>query len=111
MNKILSLTVPGSNGNKFTVTGPDGIISGGLKSANGKHFLANAIELLLIAVVILALIVIIYSGIQYILSQGDKTKIQVARNRLIYAIVGMILAFLSFSIISIIGSMFGVKFF
>lgn len=111
MQRLLSLSVPGSDGNKFTVTGPDGIISGGLTGRYGKHVIANIIELLLIVVVILALIIIIYSGVQYILAQGDKNKIQTARNRLIYALIGLILAFLSFAIISIIGNLFHVSFF
>jgi len=54
-----------------------------------------------------ALLMIIYSGIQWAWSQGDKQKIQEARERLIYTIVGVIVIAASFFIIKTIIVFFG----
>lgn len=57
---------------------------------------------------LVALILIIYAGILYISSKGDQAKIDTAKKTLTYAIIGLVVIFLSFFIISIISSLTGV---
>lgn len=63
--------------NENPLYGPDGII---VKIAN----------LLAFATGIAAVIVIIVAGIQYMVSTGDATKINNAKNAIIYAVVGLV---------------------
>lgn len=49
-----------------------------------------------------ALFLIIYSGIRYIRSGGDQEKLKGARETLTYAIIGLVIVFLSFAIINLI---------
>lgn len=53
-------------------------------------------------IIILAVIVIIVSGLQYTLSQGDQGAIGSAKDRIVKAVVGMLLALLSYVIVYII---------
>ena len=55
-----------------------------------------------IVVVGVSIIVIIIAGINFITSQGDPQKTKNARNTVIYAIVGIIIAALATSIIRLI---------
>ena len=62
--------------------------------------MGNLINILLVLAVILALIFLIWGGIRWIMSGGDKQKIEQARSAIIGAIVGLVLAFLSFLILN-----------
>src|SRR5947208_110418 len=86
--KYLSLIVPGPAGD-IAVKTPSGI-SGDANALNLlPQFAASAIVLI---VVVAALAMIIFSGIQWITSGGDAKKIEGARNRLTYSIIGLIVA-------------------
>jgi TRAP-type C4-dicarboxylate transport system permease small subunit len=58
---------------------------------------------------IAALILIIYASFQYTTSKGDQAKIDSAKKTLTYAIIGLIVIFLSFFIVSLISQLTGVK--
>lgn len=58
---------------------------------------------------IIALILIIYSGIKFILSGGDAKQVEGARKTLTYAIIGFILILLSFAILNLISTVTGVS--
>ena len=49
---------------------------------------------------VVAVVVIVVAGQRYIVAQGDPGKVTAARNMLIYAIVGLVIAILSFAIVS-----------
>ena len=49
---------------------------------------------------IVAVVFIIYSGIQYTTSSGDAGKIQKAKNTIVYSIIGLIIALLAFAIVT-----------
>ncbi len=55
----------------------------------------------------IALLVITLAGLQYILSQGDPQKTAKAKNTILYAVIGLVLMMLSYTIVSFIGSKFG----
>lgn len=46
-----------------------------------------------------SVIMLIWGGLRYILSGGDSKKITDAKNTILYAIVGLVIAFLSYAII------------
>ncbi len=61
-----------------------------------------------VAVILLSFFFIMFGGIKWITSQGDKKQLEGAQKTIQYAIVGLILALLSFFIINFIGFTFGV---
>lgn len=91
--KELALSVNGT-----AINPPQGIPTGGL-STSGVDVMQVAYILLFVLGDVLALAFVIYAGIQWTMSGGDKQKIQAARNRLIYSIVGLIVISMSFFIV------------
>lgn len=88
-------------------------ISEGIKSATtaemqGKNIdgnnglVKNIINVLLWVVGILAVIMIVWSGISYIISSGDSAKVTKAKNTLVYSVVGLIVAILAAAIVNFV---------
>lgn len=69
-----------------------------LPVANLPQFI---ISLLFVLGVIFALSYLIYGGIRWILSKGDKTKLEEARSHVIAAIVGVVIVAAAFFFINI----------
>ncbi len=59
-------------------------------------------------VALLAVVFGLYSGILFITASGDEAKLKKAKDVLIYVVVGVIVAILSFSIVSISESIAGI---
>lgn len=77
------------------------INAGNLPSTVGK-----IVTILLILAIILTLLYLIYGGIKWITSGGDKGKVDAARSHITAAIVGLIIALLSFFILNVITYVF-----
>jgi len=87
------------------IQAPSGIPVGGLgEGEGGAKLIQNGLSWLLVTAVILALIFLIWGGIKWITSGGDKAKVESARNTIIGAIIGLIVVFTSFLIISIVSN-------
>ncbi|MEK7605008.1 MAG: hypothetical protein AAB478_00595 [Patescibacteria group bacterium] len=98
MQHLLALAI---DNQKIAV--PEGIPTGGLPIF--IIIAERAVQVALFFIFVLALIFIIISGIKWITAGGDKTKVQSARGTLTYAIVGLVLALLSFLIIGFVGQL------
>ncbi len=89
------------------ITPPNGIPSNGLNDG-GKYSLVNILTVgigyLLIVAILVAFFYIIFGGFKWMTSGGDSAKITAARQIIIYAIIGLIIAFAAFMIIGIIGN-------
>src|SRR6185369_5551090 len=90
-----------------TINAPDGIPAGGLM--NLQDIFSNAIIIFIIIGMFLLVIYIVWAGIQWITSGGDKAKLTAARGRLTWAIIGLVVIFSSFFIINAIGYLFKVN--
>ncbi len=51
---------------------------------------------------IIAVIMLIWGGIRYVISGGDSKKVTDAKNTVLYAIIGLIISFLSYAIINFV---------
>ncbi len=69
--------------------------------------ISNAITIVFIVAAVLVLIMLIWGGIEWVLSGGDKEKVANARKRIISALVGMAIIALAFFIVRIVGGIFG----
>ena len=56
----------------------------------------------LYAVGIISVIMLIYGGLRYVVSGGDSKKVTDAKNTIIYAIIGLIVAILSYAIVNFV---------
>lgn len=111
--KYLTLSIPDSGGTPIQIEPPSGVPSGGLfegnKAGTGVNAIWVGIELLLVGAILLSLSFIIRGGINMMTSGGDKEKFQRGRERVRYAIIGLIVIFLSFLMVNIIGTLLGVN--
>lgn len=100
--KYIALTLPGF---------PNDIQPpGGVPSGNGavQTFINGFIDLILIVVSIASLFYLIYGAFKWMTSGGDQEKLAAARMAIIYSILGLVVSFLSFLIIKVIGQFLGV---
>ncbi len=67
------------------------------------------ITLVIVVSVLLTLFFLISGGIDMITSGGDKQKVVNARHKLTFAIVGLIIVFLSFFIVNTTQGIFGIR--
>lgn len=51
---------------------------------------------------VIAVIMLIIGGIKYVVSGGDAKKVTDAKNTVLYAIIGLIIAFLAFAIVNFV---------
>ena len=75
----------------------------------GQGIIQTGINVLLVVAVLLAMLALIWGGIDWTRSEGDKERIEKARHKILYALLGLGIAFLSFVIINVIGYFFQVN--
>jgi hypothetical protein len=68
--------------------------------AGGDALIPRLINLMLFIVGILAIVFLIFGGIRYVISGGDKSKVDAAKNTILYAIVGLIVAILGYALVN-----------
>jgi len=86
--------------------GVNAVDPGNTAGADGLPEVAkNIINVILYVLGILAVGFIIYGGVKYSMSAGDATKVKSAKDTIMYAIIGLIVAILAFAIVNfVIGS-------
>jgi hypothetical protein len=63
-------------------------------------------NILLFLIGAIAVIMLIIGGIRYVISGGDQAQVTAAKNTILYAIVGIIVAFLAYAAVSFITGQF-----
>lgn len=88
--------------------GSSATICDDLKNTNGgaesdlAKIINGYIKLALIGIGVLAVIVLIYGGIKYMTSAGNKNSISSAKTIIIYAIAGLVLAISAYAIVEFV---------
>jgi hypothetical protein len=73
----------------------------------GGNLIASVINILFIIAILIALIYLIWGGIKWIMSGGDKGALQQAREHVIAAIIGLVVVFLAYFIVNFVLGVFG----
>lgn len=60
------------------------------------------ITLAFVVVGLVALAFLIYGGFKWLISEGDKTNVEAARNHIVAAIIGLIVIFLSYLVVNLL---------
>lgn len=100
------------------VAGLDGGIQGGADSARGDDqtgelfgssgIFSTITNVLLFVLGAISVIMIIIGGLRYVVSGGNSANVTAAKNTILYAIVGVIIAMLAYAIINfVLGSFTG----
>lgn len=95
-----------------TVAGFDGGIQGGADSARGNDqttelfgqtgIFRTITNVLLFILGAISVIMIIIGGLRYVVSGGNATAVTAAKNTILYAIVGVIVALLAYAIVNFV---------
>ncbi len=102
--KLISLTVPGPSLTPVKIIAPDGVPTG-----IGLGDLITAILGVIILIgIVLSLMFMLYGGLYWTQSKGDKETLDKARRIILYAIIGLIVMSLSFVIVTVVSQAIGV---
>lgn len=71
--------------------------------------LNNAIRLIFIIASVGLFFMFLWGGVNYIFSQGDKARTETARNMITYALIGFTIVALSFALMRLIETFFGIS--
>ncbi len=77
-----------------------------IRIGEGSKIVWNIVSILLVLAIVLTLIYLIYGGIRWITSGGDKGKVDEARKHITAAIIGLVIALGAFIILSTVTRIF-----
>lgn len=101
----LALTIPGFG----DVPVPSGIAHIPSRTGPfGENIIQLGISVLIVGAILACLFYIIWGGVEWIRSEGDKEALSIARKRIIYSVIGLVIVFLSFLLINLISFFFGI---
>lgn len=81
------------------VEGVDGLA----KSADDpSSIVKNFINFMLYVIGILSVAYLIWGGIRYTTSAGDSNKVTAAKNTIMYAVIGLVVAILAYAIVNLV---------
>jgi uncharacterized protein YacL len=72
------------------------------KKGEIQDFVKNLVNAMLYVLGAVAVIVIIFAGVFYVTSMGDATAITKAKNTLLYAVIGLVVALLAYAIVNFV---------
>jgi hypothetical protein len=108
MTNQIALTLPGY---PSTFPQPNGLPNSLSKNsgASGAGIISLGLTLLLLMAIFYALFRIMVGSIRIVISRGNKEKFENARKTVIYAVIGLCVAFSSFFIINLLGNFVGIN--
>lgn len=72
-------------------------------------FISNLITIFLIVAAVVAFFFLVMGGIRFITSGGDKEATEQAKSQITKAIIGLILVFISYAVVKLVGALLGVN--
>ena len=79
-------------------------VGGSENKTDVRGFIGNIIKTMFFVVGVLAVIVIIFAGVTFVISAGNSQTIQKAKTTIIYAVIGLIVSILSYAIVNFVVS-------
>lgn len=74
----------------------------GLCKLQFQDVIGPAVNWVFVVATVIALGYLIYGGIKWVMSEGDKTNVESARNHIVASIIGLIIIFLSYFILNLV---------
>lgn len=82
--------------------------AGGAK-ADADTLITNVINFLLMAIAVVSVIMLIIGGFKYVTSNGDSNSVTAAKNTIMYAIIGLVIAIFAYAIVAFVLKQFGIS--
>lgn len=73
----------------------------------GDDTVKTIVNLMLWIVGVVSVIMLIFGSFRYIISNGDSTKVTAAKNTIMYAVIGLVLAIFAYAIVNFVISGLG----
>mgnify|MGYP001019427279 CR=1 FL=1 len=105
MVPVVALAVaPAANADYSLQGGADDAKGNGMKDGVGdaNSLVKDVVNIILWIVGILSVIMLVWGGIKYTTSAGDSNKVTSAKNTIIYAVIGLIIAILAYAIVNFV---------
>lgn len=77
---------------------------------NIGNTIRNIVVFFVMLAFVIALVYLLYGGIKWITSKGDKTEVEAARNHIVAALIGLIVVILAVFLVSVVLAVFGINF-
>ena len=104
MKYLAQLKIPGADGKSQTIELPKNAVDISL-----PNLVSFGLNFLLGIGIILSLIFLLWGGITWIMSGGEKEKIDSARKTILFSIIGLVTIILSFFIVNFVFTLMGVQ--
>jgi len=75
------------------------------------NFIGTLVTLIFLVAGVVAFLYLIWGGVQWITSGGDKAGVAQAREKITAAVIGLAIVLLSWAIMALVGQFFGLNFF
>lgn len=73
--------------------------------AQNPNFFGGVVQIMIVIAIVVSVIFVIIGGIRWIMSGGDKAKVEQAKSTLTAAIVGLVISILGYFIVNLVASM------
>lgn len=104
--KLIALTIGGQGSPQYNIGLPSQI--GSIAGLHLQNIVSFAILLLLSVAILLSFFFMLFGGLKWIISQGDKKQVEEAQKTITFSIIGLVITLLSFFILNILGYLFQV---
>lgn len=81
----------------------------GLTNLTIDKMISGSISLILIVVSLVFFFILIFGGLKWITSGGDEKKVAAARSGITNALIGLVVIFAAWAIMTLIGTIFGIS--
>lgn len=90
----------------INLTGLPGL-AGSLENITISGIIRGLIQLLIVIAAVVFFFILVIGGIRWIMSGGDKANTEAARNQITAALVGLVIVFAAWAILTLIDAFFG----
>ncbi len=95
-------TAPTASGGNSTAQTSANTLCGVTTKDSAPDIIRNVINLILIVLGMVAVIMIVIGGIRYTTSNGDSSSVKAAKDTILYAVVGLVVAIMSYAIVNFV---------
>jgi len=82
--------------------GADKVKTGGAKTSNLSTAIKTVVNTLLFVIGVIAVIMIVIGGLKYTTSNGDSNQVTSAKNTILYAVIGLIVAIMAYALVNFV---------
>jgi len=106
MGAVMAPTAGAVNVFQQCSNNPDSQVCAAANNDNASSLIKNVINTLLIVLGMIAVIMIVIGGIRYTTSHGDSSQTKAARETILYSVVGLVVAIMSYAIVNFVVAQF-----